>query len=83
MSYTFNTQEMLTRVVKYLLEGLVVGIVAALLPSKSLSSHEIILLSLTAASIFAVLDLVAPASMGSASRFGVGIVSGASLLGGF
>ena len=82
MDYTFNTQEMFTRIVKYLMEGLVIGIVASILPSKSLSTQEIILLALTAASVFAILDLVAPAT-GSASRFGVGIVSGASLLGGF
>jgi hypothetical protein len=82
MDYTFNTQEMFTRIVKYLTEGLVIGIVASILPSKSLSTQEIILLALTAASVFAILDLVAPAT-GSASRFGVGIVSGASLLGGF
>jgi len=82
MEYTFNTQEMFTRIVKYLTEGLVIGIVASILPSKSLSTQEVILLALTAASVFAILDLVAPAT-GSASRFGVGIVSGASLLGGF
>jgi len=82
MDYTFNTQEMFTRIVKYLTEGLVIGIVASILPSKSLSTQEVILLALTAASVFAILDLVAPAT-GSASRFGVGIVSGASLLGGF
>jgi ABC-type Co2+ transport system permease subunit len=82
MDYTFNTSEMFTRIVKYLMEGLVIGIVASILPSKSLSTQEIILLALTAASVFAILDLVAPAT-GSASRFGVGIVSGASLLGGF
>ena len=82
MDYTFNTSEMFTRIVKYLMEGLVIGIVASILPSKSLSTQEVILLALTAASVFAILDLVAPAT-GSASRFGVGIVSGASLLGGF
>jgi len=82
MDYTFDTYEMFTRIVKYLTEGLVIGIVASILPSKSLSTQEVILLALTAASVFAILDLVAPAT-GSASRFGVGIVSGASLLGGF
>lgn len=82
MDYTFNTQEMFSRIVKYILEGLVVGIVAAILPSKSLTTQEVIMLALTAASLFAILDLVAPAT-GSASRMGVGLVSGASLLGGF
>lgn len=82
MTYTFDFQEMITRITKYLIQGIVVAIVASILPSKSLSTNEIILLGLTAAAVFSILDLIAP-PMGDASRFGVGLVSGASLLGGF
>jgi hypothetical protein len=70
---------MFTRLVKYLMEGLVVGIVAAVLPSKQLSLQEIILLGLTAASIFAILDLVAPA-IGTSARQGVGLGVGFNLM---
>jgi len=35
MTMSFDTNEIFTRVVKYLLEGLAVGIVAYALPSKS------------------------------------------------
>lgn len=80
MSMTFDSNEMMTRVVKYLLEGLVVGIVAYVLPSKSLSFQEILLLSLTAASIFAVMDLLAPA-IGTGARQGVGLGAGFKLVG--
>jgi hypothetical protein len=80
MDYTFDTQEMFTRLVKYLMEGLVVGIVAAVLPSKSLSFQEILLLALTAASIFAILDLVAPA-IGASARQGVGLATGFGVMG--
>lgn len=79
MDYTFDTHEMFTRLVKYLMEGLVVGIVAAVLPSKQLAIQEIILLGLTAASIFAILDLVAPA-IGTSARQGVGLGVGFNLM---
>lgn len=78
--FAFDTQEMFTRLVKYLMEGLVVGIVASVLPSKSLSLQEVLLLALTAASIFAILDLIAP-SIGASARQGVGLASGFKLMG--
>lgn len=79
MNYTFDTREMFKRLVKYLMEGVVVGIVAAILPSKQLSPQEIILLGLTAASIFALLDLVAPA-ISAGARQGVGLGVGFNLM---
>lgn len=79
MSYTFDTNELFTRLVKYLMEGLIVGIVASVLPSKNLTFQEILLLALTAASIFAILDLVAPA-IGASARQGVGLATGFNLV---
>jgi len=80
MAMSFDTNEIFTRVVKYLLEGLAVGIVAYALPSKSLSFEEILLLALTAAAIFAILDLLAPA-IGVGARQGVGMGAGFKLIG--
>lgn len=80
MDSTFDTNEMFTRVVKYLLEGLTVGIVAYVLPSKSLSFEEVLLLALTAASVFAIMDLLAPA-IGVGARQGVGLGAGFNLIG--
>lgn len=80
MAYSIDTQEILTRLVKYLIEGLVVAIVAFLLPSKSLSMQEVIMLALVAASIFSILDLLAPAISGGA-RQGVGLATGFGLMG--
>lgn len=79
MNYTFDTNELFTRLVKYMMEGLVVGIVASVLPSKSLTVQEIILLALTAASIFAILDLASPA-IGASARQGVGLATGFNLV---
>lgn len=80
MDYAFDTQEMFTRIIKYLIEGLVVGIVASILPDEPLSLDKIILLGLTAAAMFSVLDLVAP-SISTSARQGAGIGLGFNLVG--
>lgn len=80
MEYTFDYQEMFTRIVKYLIEGLVVGIVAAILPEKPLSMDKIILLGLSAAAMFSILDLVAP-SISASTRQGAGMGLGFKLVG--
>jgi hypothetical protein len=76
----FDFQEMLTRLAKYLIEGLAVGLVLYILPSKSLPASEILLVSLVAASIFSILDLLAP-SVSSTVRGGVGYGIGFQLAG--
>lgn len=80
MEYTFDYQEMFTRIVKYLIEGLVVGIVASILPEKPLSMDKVILLGLTAAAMFSILDLVAP-SISTSARQGAGLGLGFNLVG--
>lgn len=80
MEYTFDYQEMFTRIVKYLIEGLVVGIVASILPEKPLSMDKVVLLGLTAAAMFSILDLVAP-SISTSARQGAGLGLGFNLVG--
>ena len=80
MSSSFDMQETLQRVMKYIIEGLVVGLVAYLLPSKALSTEELILLAITASAIFALLDVLAPA-ISSTVRSGVGYGIGFQLAG--
>ena len=55
-----DMKELVTRAVKYLIEGLVVGLVAYAIPNGKLSISEVIIISITAASVFAILDLVKP-----------------------
>ena len=76
----FDIAELIKRIVKYLIEGLVVGIVAAILPEKPLSMDKIILLGLTAAAMFSILDLVAP-SISASTRQGAGMGLGFKLVG--
>jgi hypothetical protein len=79
MSFTFDSQEMITRLVKYLIEGLAVALVAFLL-GKQLTGYDIALLALVAASVFSVLDLLAPSISGTV-RSGVGYGVGFQLAG--
>lgn len=76
----FDVAELVKRIVKYLIEGLMVAIAAFAIPKKSLNMEEIILLALTAAATFAILDTYIP-SMGVSARTGAGFGIGANLVG--
>jgi ABC-type Co2+ transport system permease subunit len=76
----FDVTEIIKRIVKYLIEGLMVAIAAFAIPKKSLNMEEIILLALTAAATFAILDTYIP-SMGVSARTGAGFGIGANLVG--
>ena len=61
--------------IKYLLEGLAVAVAAYFIPQVKVQPKEIILIALTAASVFAVLDQFAPAVAAGARQgagFGIG-----------
>ena len=72
----FDIAELIKRVVKYLIEGLMVSIAAFAIPKGSLKLEEI---ALTAAATFAILDTYIP-SMGVSARSGAGFGIGANLV---
>lgn len=74
-----NVQEVLKRVIKYLVEGLMVAIACYAIPQASLKLDEIGLIALTAAATFSVLDTYIP-SMGETARTGAGFGIGANLV---
>jgi ABC-type Co2+ transport system permease subunit len=76
----FDMTELIKRIIKYLIEGLMVAIAAFAIPKKSLNLEEIALLALTAAATFAILDTYIP-SMGVTARSGAGFGIGATLVG--
>lgn len=80
MNAMFDIQELIKRVIKYLVEGLMVAIAAYAIPKQSLKAEEVIIIALTAAATFAVLDVFVPA-MGSSARGGAGFGIGANLVG--
>ena len=75
----FDLGELLRRVVKYLVEGLMVAIAAYAIPKRSLNLDEVLLISLTAAATFSVLATYVHA-MGVSARSGAGFGIGANLV---
>jgi len=76
----FDITELIKRIIKYLIEGLIVAIAAFAIPKRSLNLEEIALLALTAAATFAILDTYIP-SMGVNARQGAGLGMGLKLVG--
>jgi len=79
MSNVFDFSELIKRAIKYLVEGLVVALVAVLVPKKALNVEEIVIIALTAAATFSILDVFIP-SMGSSVRQGAGLGLGFNLV---
>jgi hypothetical protein len=73
--------EFVKRLIKYLVLGIVVAIVAFSIPKKALNLEEVVFISLTIAASYAILDVFAP-SIGSAARQGAGYGIGLNLVGG-
>lgn len=80
LSRSFNLQEILKRAVKYLIEGAAVAVAAFFIPSKQPRLEEVLMIAVTAAATFALLDLYAP-SIGAFARQGAGFGVGANLVG--
>lgn len=79
MNGLINVAELTRRVIKYLVEGLMVAIAAYAIPKRSLNIEEIVLIALTAAATFSILDTYIP-SMGVNARTGAGFGIGANLV---
>ena len=75
-----NIAELVKRIIKYLVEGLMVAIAAYAIPKHSLNIEEIALIALTAAATFSILDTYIPA-MGVSARSGAGLGIGFGLVG--
>jgi ABC-type Co2+ transport system permease subunit len=76
----FDLNELVKRIIKYLVQGLMVAIAAFAIPKRSLNVEEIALLALTAAATFAILDTYLPA-MAVGARQGAGLGIGMNLVG--
>ena len=72
--------ELLRRAVKYMVEGIMVAIAAYAIPKRSLNLDEVMLIALTAAATFSILDTYVP-SMAVGARSGAGFGMGANLVG--
>ena len=72
--------ELVRRAVKYLVEGIMVAIASYAIPKKGLNMDEVLLIALTAAATFSILDTYVP-SMAVSARSGAGFGIGANLVG--
>ena len=75
----FNFKEIMKRIIKYLVEGLMVAIACYAIPKQSLQLEEIALLSLVAAATFSILDTYIPV-MATSARNGAGLGIGFGLV---
>ena len=74
-----DLNDLVKRAIKYLIEGLVVALAAFAIPKKQLNVEEIVIIALTAAATFSILDVFIP-SMGVNARTGAGFGIGANLV---
>lgn len=80
MSNVFDFGELVRRAIKYIIEGFVVAIACYAIPKyNKLRTEEIVIIALTAAATFSVLDVFVPA-MGSSARSGAGLGIGLNLV---
>ena len=79
MNGLINVGELVKRIIKYLVEGLMVAIAAYAIPKRSLNVEEIVLIALTAAATFSILDTYIP-TMGVSARSGAGLGVGLNLV---
>ena len=77
-----NVAELASRAIKYFLEGLAVAVAMTIIPRKVPQVEEILTVSVVAAVVFAILDLLSP-SIGLSARQGGGLAVGSQLVGGF
>jgi hypothetical protein len=78
MGYGFA--EIVNRIIKYLIEGLVIAAAAIFIPKKALPLDEVATLAVLAAVVFAILDAVSP-SVGVSTRQGAGLGLGFKIVG--
>lgn len=79
MATIIDIGEFVKKIIKYLVEGLMVAIAAYAIPKRSLNIEEIVFIALTAAATFSILDMYIP-SMGVTARSGAGFGIGANLV---
>ena len=75
-----DVNDLVTRVIKYLVEGIAVALALVFIPRKSLPYDEVLTVTVLAAVVFAILDIFAP-SIGVTARQGAGFGIGANLVG--
>ena len=67
-------------ILKYLLEGIAVALAAKYIPSRGIEFNEVVMIAVTAALTFFILDMFSP-SIAAGARMGTGFGIGAKQVG--
>jgi len=78
--YRVDLNDVFQRLIKYLLEGIVVAVAAYTLPSVEIDLPDVMQIAAVAMATFSILDFFAP-SISKAARMGAGAGIGANLVG--
>lgn len=80
--FSVDINEILIRIIKYIVEGTMVGIAALCIPKNKITPEEVLTIALSASAIFSVLDTFSP-SISAGARSGSGLALGGGVVGGF
>jgi hypothetical protein len=80
LDFYMSMRHFLSNLVKYIVEGLVVAVVAYYIPERNTDLKTVAMIGLIAALTFALLDYFSP-SIGASSRLGAGFGIGSNLVG--
>jgi ABC-type Co2+ transport system permease subunit len=75
-----DLRQLMTRIIKYLVQGIVIAIAAFAIPRQSMRFDEICALALVAAATFSLLDAFMPV-VGFSAKQGAGLAIGATMVG--
>jgi len=81
MNGFIDFQELVKRIIKYLVMGITISIICLIVPRKPLQLEEILSITLVAASVFAICDTFLPSISGPIEN-GIGFSLGSTLAGG-
>ena len=76
----FDLTEFIKRIVKYLVEGIIIAVICYVIPKKSLNMEEVTVIAISASAIFAILDTFMP-SVSASAKQGLGFAIGANFSG--
>lgn len=78
--FSYDYKEIAKKIIKYILEGVAIALVAYYFMSNKLSVKDIFILGVSAAASFAILDQFSP-TVALGARFGAGLGIGQSIVG--
>lgn len=80
--FSLDINEIIIRIIKYIVEGTMVGIAALCIPKNKITPEEVLTIALASSAVFSILDTFSP-SISAGARSGTGLAMGGGIVGGF